>query len=103
MWVKYSIIAVLIFASAPSCSKHTKPHAVTAPTEVANVRVSADGKVFFNQRVVTLDELRGEFQRLKQIHGGVWLSDESSSGASRQLRLVVKKAIVEAGLPMRFR
>ncbi len=103
MCFKYLIIAVLLFASAPSCSRETKPRTVTAPTEVAKVRVSSDGKVYFNERVVTLDELRAEFQRLKQVHGGVWLFDESSSGASRQLGQAVRKSVIEAELPIRFR
>lgn len=103
MYFKYSIIAVLVFASAAGCSRETKPRSVTAPTEVARVRVSAEGKVFFNDRVVTINELRGEFQRLKQIDGGVWLFDESSSGASKQLGEQVRKTIIEAELPIRFR
>lgn len=103
MWFKCSLIAVLIFASAPGCSRQTKRRAVTAPTEVAKVRVSADGKLYLNERLVTLDELRLEFQRLKGIHGGVWFVDESSAGASRQLGQRVSAAIVEAELPMKVK
>lgn len=73
------------------------------PTEVAKVRVSVDGKLYFNDRVVTLDELNREFQRLKQVQGGVWFFDESSFGASRQQGQTVKKAIIQAELPMRVR
>jgi hypothetical protein len=103
VWFKYSIIGVLMFASAPSCSRQTRPRTLTTPTEVVKVRVSGDGKVFLNERVVTLDELRGEFQRLKRIHGGVWFIDESSAGAPRQEGQTVKKAIIEAELPMKVR
>jgi biopolymer transport protein ExbD len=103
MWSKGSIIAVLILASMPGCSRQTKPRTFTAPTEVAKVRVSADGKVYLNERTVTFDELRVEFQRLERIHGGVWFFDESSAGASRQQGQTVKKAIIEAQLPMRLR
>jgi hypothetical protein len=53
--------------------------------------------------MVTLDELRGEFQKLKRIHGGVWFIDESSAGAQRQQGQMVKKAIIEAELPMKMR
>jgi hypothetical protein len=73
------------------------------PTEVAKVRVSVDGKLYLNDRDVTLDELKVEFQRLTQVHGGVWFLDESSSGVSRQQGQTVKKAIIEAKLPMRVR
>lgn len=102
MWFKCSIIAVLIFA-ATGCSKQSKPRAVAMPTEVVKVRVSVDGKLYFNDRVVTPDELNREFQRLKQIQGGVWFFDESSSGPSRQQGQIVKKAIIEAKLPIRVR
>lgn len=73
------------------------------PTEVAKVRVSVDGRLYFNDRVVTLDELNREFQRLKQVQGGVWFFDESSAGAFRQQGQIVKKAIIEAKLPIRVR
>lgn len=103
MRFNYSIVALLILASALGCSRQAKPRAVTAPTEVAKVRVSADGKVYLNEREVTLNELRGEFQRLKQNNGGVWFVDESSAGASRQQGKRVSAAIVEAELPMRVK
>jgi hypothetical protein len=92
-----------MLASAPGCSRQTRPRTVIAPTEVAKVRVSADGKVYLNERLVTIDELRGEFQRLKRIHGGVWFIDETSGGAQRQQGQMVKKAIIEAELPMKVR
>ena len=103
-WVKYSMIAVLIFVvSAPGCSKQSKSRVIMAPTEVAKVRISADGKVYLNERVVTLDELQGELQRLKRVQGGVWLVDESSDGPARKQGQKVSAAIVAAELPMRMK
>ena len=71
------------------------------PTEVARVRVSMDGKIYLNDRVVTLDDLNVEFQRLAKVHGGVWFFDESFPGPSRQQGQTVKKAIINAKLPIR--
>jgi|GEM_PF-4365319 len=103
MWFKYSITALLIFASVPGCSRQNKPRTITAPTEVARVRVSADGSVYLNERVVTLKELRGELQRLKQVHGGVQFVDESSAADARQQAQRVSAAIVEFELPMQVK
>ena len=102
MWLMCLILAVLIFATA-SCSQQSKPSAVAMPTEVAKVRVSVDGKLYLNDSVVTLDELNREFHRLKQAQGGVWFLDESSTGPSKQQDQTVKKAIIQAELPMRVR
>lgn len=73
------------------------------PTEITKVRVSFDGRAYVNESVVTLDELKGELGRLKQINGAVLFSDESSLGASRSQGQTVKKAIIEAELPMQVR
>ena len=101
MWFKGLIFIVLIFAAG--CNKQSKPRTVAMPTEVSNVRVSVDGKTYLNDRLVTLDELRREFHRLKQIKGGVSFFDESSAGPSMQQGQSVKRAIIEAELPMRLR
>jgi hypothetical protein len=95
-----SIIAALILASVLSCSKQSTRRTVPAPSEVASVRVSTDGKIYFNERLVGLDGLRGEFQRLRRINGAVQLVDETSE-ASHQQGQAVRKAIIEAELPIR--
>jgi hypothetical protein len=73
------------------------------PTEVAKVKVTGDGKLYLNDRLVALDELNREFLRLSQVKGGVWFFDESLPGPSSQQGQIVKKAIIEAKLPMRVR
>jgi hypothetical protein len=103
VWSKFSIIAILILALALSCSKQSTQRTVTAPTQVAKVRVSAGGEIYFNERTVTLDQLRTEFQSLQRVRGGVWYLDESSGGAFRQQGQTVKKEIIEARLPIRVR
>jgi hypothetical protein len=103
MWFKCLIIAVLIFFTA-SCSDQPKRRTIPKPTEVAKVRVeSVDGRVYVNESVVTLDELKEELGRLKQIHRAVWFIDESSFGASRMQGQTVRKAIIAAQLPIRVR
>ncbi len=96
----YSVVAALLLASVPSCSRQSNRHSVPAPSEVANVRVSMDGKIYFNKRFVSLDGLRGEFQRLKRINGAVQFVDETSE-TSHQQGQAVRKAIIEAELPIR--
>jgi biopolymer transport protein ExbD len=95
----YPIIAALVLASVPSCSRPSNRRTVAAPTEVAKVRVSADGKIYFNERLISFDGLRAEFQRLKRIDGAVQFIDET--GASHQQVQAVRKAISEAQLPIR--
>ena len=101
MCLKHLMIVFLIISGA-SCSKPTKPRTVSTPSEIAKVTVSADGKIYFNQRVETIDELRSEFQKLKSAHGAVWFVDQSSSGPSWQQGQTVKKAIIDAQLPMKM-
>jgi len=96
----YLVNAALILASVPGCSRQSNRRTVPAPTEVAKVRVSTDGRIYFNERFVSLDELRGEFQRLKRISGAVQFVDGTSE-ASQQQGQAVRKAIVEAELPIR--
>ena len=95
----YLIIATLILASVAGCSRQSNRRTVPAPTEVAKVRVSTDGKIYFNERFVSLDGLSGEFQRLTGVNGAVQFVDETS-GASHQQGQAVRK-VIEAELPIR--
>lgn len=96
----YLILAALILASVPGCARQSNGHSVPAPSEVANVQVSTDGRIYFNERFVSLDGLREELQRLKRINGAVHFVDETSE-ASQQQGQAVRKAIIEAELPIR--
>jgi len=84
-----------------NCSR--QPKRVPAPTEIAKVKVAADARVYFNERAVSMDDLNREFARLKEIHGAVWFFDESSSEISREQARLVKKSMINAGLPIRLR
>ena len=88
-----------------ACSKRpaSQAHHVSAPAEVAKVRVSADARIYLNEHPVTLSELKEEFERLKQVNGGVQFLDESTAGESRQQAQLVRQAIIKAELPMLVR
>jgi hypothetical protein len=100
---RWVLIGVLIVALMPGCSRRATRHNFSAPTEVAKVRVTADAKVYLNDRIITLVELKKEFQRLKQVNGGIWLVDESTAGESRQQAQAVRQAIIRTELPMMVR
>ena len=98
MWFRCLILLVLIISASCAPKQRTR-RLVPPPSETARVVVKQDGKVFFNERAVTIDELKTELEQLKQRKGAVWLVDESSSQHSEP----VKKAIIAAGLPIRIR
>lgn len=100
--IKCSLIAILIIF-APGCSNQPKRRAIARPVEVAKVRVSVDGKVYINESIVAFDELKRELDRLKQIHGGVWFISDSPYGEAGRQNQIVKKAIIDAELPIRVR
>jgi hypothetical protein len=100
--LRRSVLAILIIFTT-GCSNQPKRRSIPRPTEVAKVRVGVGGRVYVNEGAVTLDELKGKLDKLKQIHGGVWFINESSDRESGRQAQVVKKAIIEAELPMRVR
>jgi hypothetical protein len=57
MSVKGLIIAALIISVA-SCSSQPKRRTLPRPTEVATVKVGAVNRIYVNERIVTLDELK---------------------------------------------
>lgn len=96
------LLVALLFCNA-GCSQRPMHGNLTMPTETAKVRVSSEGKIYFNDRIITYGELSDEFKKLKKKNGGVWFLDESFVGSSRQQGQMVRKAIIDAGLPMRIR
>jgi hypothetical protein len=100
MWIR-CLIFLLLIIFATGCSSQPKRRMIPRPTEIANLRVSFEGDIYVNQKVVTLDELNGELGRLKQINGAVRFFDQSAFGPSRSQGQTVRKAISEAGLLIR--
>lgn len=96
MWVR--CLPIVALALSVSCATKPTRRLVPRPSETARVVIKKDGKVFFNERTVTIDELKKELEKLKQRHGAVWFLDESSSQHSEP----VKKAIIAAQLPIKI-
>lgn len=97
MWLTCLMVAALTLSV--SCATKPTRRLVPRPSETARVVVKKDGKVFFNERVVTIDELKNELGKLKERHGAVWFVDE---GSSSQHNEPVKKAIMAAELPIQI-
>jgi hypothetical protein len=76
----------------------------TAPqfTEVSKVKVDRSGTIYLNKKVVTIDELRQECARLKQVNGVVWYYRENPHGEPPPQAMAVIQAIVDANLPIRL-
>lgn len=70
-----------------------------APTEMVKVKVNQSGEIFIEGKPATIDELKREFARLKQVNGGVWYYAEDSFTPQSE---AVKRAIIEAHLPMKL-
>ncbi len=70
--------------------------------EIANVKVDRAGMISLNGRPVTLEELKRELARLKEIGGAVWYAREHPEEDPPAAALAVIAAIIEARLPVRL-
>lgn len=75
---------------------------VPASAEIARVKVGQGGTIYLNGRPVSLEELKREFDRLKQASGTVWYYRENPQGKPPPQALAVIQAIVEAKLPVKL-
>ncbi|HEX8369901.1 MAG TPA: hypothetical protein VF604_15250 [Pyrinomonadaceae bacterium] len=67
---------------------------------VAKVKVTQSGKIFLNDKRVSLDELKKALERLGRENGVVWYYQENSQNEQPHPRAAfVVKAIVDADLP----
>lgn len=98
--MRFGWVVVLVLVISVSCAKKPTRRIIPMPAETATVLVTKDGKIFYNERAVTADQLKTELIGLKGKHGAVWLIDESPLG---QYGEPVKKAIIAAELPIRVR
>jgi hypothetical protein len=73
------------------------------PTEIAKVKIGSDGEIYFNDRIVAIDDLKAELKRLSKINGAVAFTENTSSEFSRQQSAAVKKDIIDAHLPIQIK
>jgi hypothetical protein len=70
--------------------------------EIAKVKVTQTGVIYLNGKKASMEELRQEFARLKQVNGVVWYYRENPQEEPPPQAMAVVEAIVEAQLPVRL-
>lgn len=73
-----------------------------AETNVAKVKVMKSGKIFLDDREVTLSEIEVAFGRLNKDNVVVWYYRENPQGEPSPEAMMVVEAIVENNLPVRL-
>lgn len=69
------------------------------PAELAKVKVSQDGEIFLDGKPTTMEDLKRELSRLKQVDGGVWYYAEDPSSPESG---AVKRALIDSHLPIKL-
>lgn len=72
---------------------------VSAPREVAKIKVEQDGVIYLNKKPVNIEELKQELTRLKANNGGVWYWLEDPSNPQAKM---VERAILDANVPIKI-
>ena len=67
---------------------------------IAQVKVTADGKIFLNGSETTLDALKAEFARLHDIGGQVIYYRENPQAEPHPIAQAVIQAVIDAQLPI---
>lgn len=80
------------------CSSGAPAATATVSPEVANVKVTQDGKVFLNGGEVTIDQLKTEFARLEAVKGVVCYFRDFPEGQTPEITRDVLQAVVDKQL-----
>lgn len=106
LWV---ICAALVFlgvgcdsGSGQRAGQRQERGTVQGSAEIAKVKVDQTGTIYLNGKRVTLEELKQEFSRLKQVNGTVWYDRENPQGEPPPQAMAVIQAVVEAKLSVRL-
>ena len=71
-------------------------------SEIAKVKVDTAGNISLNGNSVSIQEIKHEFKRLKQVNGAVWYHRENPQGEPHPNAVEVIKAVVDEKLPVRL-
>ena len=71
-------------------------------TNVAKVKVLADGTILLDDKEVAIDELQIALTELKDKNGVVWYFCENAAGEPPPQTMAVMKAVVDAKLPIKL-
>ncbi len=98
------LLSLLLAVALWSCtSKPKQPPFV--PTQIAKIKVQADGAIFLDEKPVSLEDLRAELEKLSKVKGAaVYYYRENPKGKPHPAAAItgVLKAIMEARLPVRL-
>ena len=70
--------------------------------EIAKVKVDRAGRIYFNGRIVTLENLKRDLSRLHKVNGAVWYHRENPHQDPPPEALAVLQAIIDARLPVKL-
>jgi hypothetical protein len=71
-------------------------------SEIAKVEIDQEGTINLNGEVVTIEQLRQEFARLKEVNGAVWYYRENPEAEPHPKAMQVMEAIIESKLPVKL-
>jgi biopolymer transport protein ExbD len=71
-------------------------------SEIAKIKVDQAGTIYLNGNSVSIQELKHEFKRLKQVNGAVWYYRDNPQGEPHPKAVEVIKAVVDEKLPVRL-
>ena len=87
----------LLLLFSPGCGERTSDLKITT-----KVKVTQAGAITFNGKAVSLEELKAELNRLKQVEGTIEYFREGASGEPSEKALEVFGVIMESGLPIKL-
>lgn len=71
-------------------------------SKVVKVKVTQKGEIYLDERLVTLDEVKAAFAKLKQENGVVWYHRENPAGEPTIEAMSVITAIMDNKLPVKL-
>lgn len=95
-----------VVSGDPGAANQPQGGPVVDETNVAKVKVLADGKILLDEKQVTIEELKAALAKLKEKNGVVWYYRENPQGEpSPQTGDVIEsvmEALVEVKLPIKL-
>ncbi len=71
-------------------------------TNIAKIKVFADGTILLNDKQVTIDELKTALTKIKDMNGVVWYYRENATGEPPPQATSVIEAIIDLKLPVKL-
>lgn len=93
----FLFLCVIVAVVGVGCSSRT-----SANDNIAQVKVTTDGKIFLNGMETTLERLQSEFALLGAADGSVVYYRENPESEPHPIAEAVIHAVISAELPIRF-